>query len=137
MSGEEDVNNEESEISIDEKEDIQRARLYRMIDIVNRLVGGYDVYSGIEPITNPRNYKTTSILNRGEVHMILSLLTFAEQSPYECQPFIDFSERYCLLKLSEKGIGIDKGIELATAITEKGLQIIGAMPTTPTQGAKS
>jgi len=44
LSGEEDNNIEETEISIEEKEDIQRNRLYRMIDIVNRLVGGYDVY---------------------------------------------------------------------------------------------
>lgn len=127
---------DDEELSIEAKEKKELTRLYRIIDVVNRLTGGIDVYSGIEPITNPRNWKTTSILGRGEVHMLLSLLTFATQSPQECSPLTDFCETYCLLKLSEKGIGIDKGIELVKAMTEKGLHVIGGMPTTPIEGAK-
>lgn len=126
----------DDELSIEAKEKKELSRLYRLIDMVNRLTGGVDVYSGIEPITNPRNWKTTSILGRGEIHMIMSLLTFATQSPYECSPLIDYCETYCLMKLSEKGIGIDKGIELVKAMTEKGLHIVGSMPSTPIEGSK-
>ena len=132
----EDDIKDEDELSIEAKEKKELTRLYRIIDVVNRLTGGVDVYSGIEPITNPRNWKTTSILGRGEIHMLLSLLTFATQSPYECSPLTDFCETYCLLKLSEKGIAIDKGIELVKAMTEKGLHIVGSMPATPTEGSK-
>ncbi|MBA7490919.1 hypothetical protein ES702_01462 [subsurface metagenome] len=129
-------NDVEEDLSMDEKDKYELARLNRIVDLVNRLTGGYDVYSGIEPITNPRVWKTTSILRQSEIHMILSLLTFAEQSPYECSPLTDYCETFCLLKLSEKGVGIDKGIELVKAMRDKGLQIIGSLPTTPQQGAK-
>lgn len=68
--------------------------------------------------------------------MIMSLLTFATQSPSECSPLIDYCETYCLMKLSEKGIGIDKGIELVKAMAEKGLHILGSTPLNPMEGAK-
>ena len=100
---------------------------------------GVPISSRIDPILKPNNFRTTSILTRGEVEMMVTFLTIARQSPEESEPFLNFCEDYCLLKLSESGFGIEKAIELGKALTEVSTikQSTEIGPQTPTESSKS
>lgn len=109
---------EVSEPSTSEIKETFETRVKKISTLLNILNEGVPLSSRIDPILKPNNFRTTSILTRGEVEMMVTFLTIARQSPEESEPFLNFCEDYCLLKLSESGFGIEKAIELGKALTE-------------------
>jgi hypothetical protein len=83
--------------------------------------------SRIDPILRPKNWKTTSILTKGEVKMVMALIAFCKTSPLETVCVLEFCEDFCYLKLSESGFAIEKAIDLGKALAEK--QITGIYKT--------
>jgi len=120
----------ESQASIDMREKDAMNKLKRVLEIVNIVLGAEDLQSRLDPILRPKDYKTTSILSKGEVNMCIGFLTFAKQSPLECSPLTDFVENYCLFKLSEGGFGIEQGIALSKSFSEK-IGLLTSTVTTP------
>jgi len=91
----------------------------KVIQLFMGLLGeGATISDRINPILKPSNFKTTSVLTKGEVNMVVTFLTVARQAPLETEPFIDFCEDFCLTKLSEQGFAIEKAIEMGRALTE-------------------
>jgi len=105
-------------------------------DMLSYVVGGVDIDSRISPILDPKKFKTTSNITRGEVSMVISLLTFAKISPEETLPVLEFCEDYMNTKLSEGGFGIDKVIELIRASTQETAISTSYSPEKPTEGMK-
>lgn len=114
----ESEDNEVSEPSTSEIKETFETRVQKISTLLGILSEGVPLSSRIDPILKPNNFRTTSILTRGEVEMMVTFLTIARQSPEESEPFLNFCEDYCLLKLSESGFGIEKAIELGKALTE-------------------
>lgn len=91
----------------------------KVIQLFMGLLGeGATISDRINPILKPSNFKTTSVLTKGEVNMVVTFLTIARQAPLETEPFIEFCEDFCLTKLSEQGFAIEKAIEMGRALTE-------------------
>lgn len=129
----EDTKTEEQEFDINEF----NQKMQLVTGIISALTGGDTISGRIYPILDPKQWKTTTNLTRGEIEMMVSLITFSKVSPEECQPALDFCLEYGLLKLSESGFGIEKAIDLGKALTE---QSSGGTYTTepdkPTKGMK-
>lgn len=97
---------------------------------------GVSISDRINPVLAPNNFKTTSVLSKGEVNLVVTFLTLARQYPLETEPFIDFCEDFCLTKLSEQGFAIEKAIEMGRALTETTTARTSSPPDSPTENKK-
>jgi len=105
--------------------------------IMMAISGGVSISSRIDPVLMPKNWKTTSILTRGEIAMINSFIIFAKQSPEECICMLEYCINYASLKLSESGFGIEKAIDLGKALTQTSeASKLVSTPEKPTTGSK-
>lgn len=119
----------------DKKEFDKRMNIIR--EILALVSGGVDINSRIDPILSPKKYKTTSNITRGELSMIISLLTFAQISPEETMDVLVFCENFMITKLSEGGFGIEKAIELGRALTQETVTTTSVyQPQKPIEGMK-
>lgn len=126
----------ETKEEIELKEQKQLERIKKIFSLITDLIAGGNVGGQIGAILQPINYKTSSYMTKGEIASCLALLTFAKQSPVECMPFTDYVEDFCLFKLSESGIGLDKAIELLKASGDKYYGGFPDSPNKPTEGMK-
>ena len=124
---EESEEGEEDELIPEPEEDMKEPTVLKgdindrikVIQLFMSLLGeGVSISDRINPVLAPNNFKTTSVLTRGEVNLVVTFLTLARQYPLETEPFIDFCEDFCLTKLSEQGFAIEKAIEMGRALTE-------------------
>jgi len=111
-------------------------RIKDIMSIVNAISGGTTVDSRIDPILRPKNWKTTSILSKGEIQQILALISFCKTSPEETECVLEYCEDLCYLKLSESGFAIEKAIDLGRALAEKTITGMLASPEKPQEGMK-
>lgn len=111
-------------------------RIKDIMSIVSVVTGGATVDSRIDPILRPKNWKTTTILNKGEIQQILALISFCKTSPEETECVLEYCEDLCYLKLSESGFAIEKAIDLGKALAEKTITSMVASPEKPQEGMK-
>ena len=111
-------------------------RIEDIMSIIRAVSGGASVDSRIDPILRPKNWKTTSILTKGEIQQILALIAFCKTSPEETECVLEYCEDLCYLKLSESGFAIEKAIDLGKALSEKIITGLSS-PEKPTDGMKS
>ncbi len=111
-------------------------RIKDIMAIVSAVSGGTTVDSRIDPILRPKNWKTTTILTKGEIQQILALISFCKTSPEETECVLEYCEDLCYLKLSESGFAIEKAIDLGKALAEKSISAIMASPEKPQEGMK-
>jgi hypothetical protein len=114
-----------------------KAKLALIREILDAVTGGETVGARVSPILSPKNPKTTSILNRGEISMCLSLIEFAKLSPRETYPALDYVLEKLAFNLSLDGRGIELGIKLGQALTQRdaSTKYLDA-PSKPTEGMK-
>lgn len=106
-------------------------------NIMDVVIGAETVGARINPILTPKNPKTTSILTRGEIDECRALIAFAQLEPEETYPALDFVFEKLSLNLSIDGRGIEYGIELGKALTQRDSSTkYVESPTKPTQGMK-
>ena len=110
-------------------------RIEDIMSIIRAISGGASVDSRIDPILRPKNWKTTSILTKGEIQQILALISFCKTSPEETECVLEYCEDLCYLKLSESGFAIEKAIDLGKALSEKIITGLSS-PEKPTDGMK-
>lgn len=110
-------------------------RIENIMSIIRAVSGGASVDSRIDPILRPKNWKTTSILTKGEIQQILALISFCKTSPEETECVLEYCEDLCYLKLSESGFAIEKAIDLGKALSEKIITGLSS-PEKPTDGMK-
>lgn len=111
-------------------------RMEDIMSIVRAVSGGATVDSRIDPILRPKNWKTTTILTKGEIQQILALISFCKTSPTETECVLEYCEDLCYLKLSESGFAIEKAIDLGKALAEKTITGLVSTPEKPTDGMK-
>lgn len=111
-------------------------RIQDIMTIVSAVTGGATVDSRIDPILRPKNWKTTTILTKGEIQQILALISFCKTSPEETECVLEYCEDLCYLKLSESGFAIEKAIDLGKALAEKTITSMIASPEKPQEGMK-
>jgi len=89
-------------------------------------------------VLDPKNWKTTTYINEGQIYSILAMLTLYKECPEEAYPCLDWCYDLCHLSLSREGFGIGKAIELGKALTEKGVTSSAPYPEgeKPTEGMK-
>lgn len=131
-----DDGEEEVKPEIDENKKPFAERIKDIMSIVSAVTGGATVDSRIDPILRPKNWKTTTILTKGEIQQILALISFCKTSPEETECVLEYCEDLCYLKLSESGFAIEKAIELGKALAEKSISAILGSPEKPQEGMK-
>jgi len=127
---------EEVKTEVDETRKPFDERIKDIMAIVSAVTGGATVDSRIDPILRPKNWKTTTILTKGEIQQILALISFCKTSPEETECVLEYCEDLCYLKLSESGFAIEKAIDLGKALAEKTITSMVASPEKPQEGMK-
>lgn len=132
----EENNKEETEEAVIKHTKPFSERIKDIMSIVSAVTGGATVDSRIDPILRPKNWKTTTILTKGEIQQILALISFCKTSPEETECVLEYCEDLCYLKLSESGFAIEKAIDLGKALAEKTITGLMTTPEKPQEGMK-